>query len=114
MVIAVDFDFTICHSVWPGTGEPNWPVINKLKQLQSEGHHLILWTCREGKELEDAIKWCNEVGLVFEAINDNPPWLTEKFGRNCRKIGADYFLDDRALPIDKFLEKGFNIYEKEF
>lgn len=108
MTIAVDFDHTLCHSVWPGTGEPNRPVIEKLKKLQAEGHHLILWTCREGDLLDQAIAWCRNYGLEFEAINDNPKWLQEKFGNNCRKIGVDYFLDDRALPIDRFLEEGFD------
>lgn len=107
MVFAVDFDNTLCHSFWPNAGEPNWAVINKLKSIQSAGHQLVLWTCREGEELQLAVDWCQEHGLVFAAINDNPVWLQVKHGNNCRKIGADYFLDDRALPIDRFLSKNF-------
>lgn len=109
MVFAVDFDNTLCHSIWPNAGEPNWPVINKLKSIQAAGHCLVLWTCREGVELQIAVDWCREQGLVFEAVNDNPVWLQMKHGNNCRKIGADYFLDDRALSIERFLSDNFNV-----
>lgn len=106
-VLAVDFDHTLCHSVWPGTGAPNTQLIQKLKRVQAAGCHLVLWTCREGRLLEDAVQWCREQGLEFEAINDNPEWLKQEYGNNCRKIGAHYFLDDRALPIEWFLQMEF-------
>lgn len=32
MIIAVDFDGTLCRSVWPGIGEPNIVLINYIDQ----------------------------------------------------------------------------------
>ena len=37
MVIAVDFDGTLCFSAWPDVGEPNNPLINYLKIQQKAG-----------------------------------------------------------------------------
>ena len=47
-IIAVDFDGTLSKGRWPRAGVPNFLLIEKLIQLQQEGHKLILWTCREG------------------------------------------------------------------
>ena len=40
-IIAVDFDGTLCHGNWPGVGEPNQKLIDKLLKLQREGLSLI-------------------------------------------------------------------------
>ena len=34
LIIAVDFDGTLCHCNWPGVGEPNRILIDKLLKLQ--------------------------------------------------------------------------------
>lgn len=54
-VYAIDFDGTLCNNYFPEIGEPNIALIEYLKQLQTEGNILILWTCRCGQLLEDAI-----------------------------------------------------------
>lgn len=55
VIIAVDFDGTLCHGNWPDIGEPNIRLINKLLKLQRKGYKIILWTCREGEPLHQAI-----------------------------------------------------------
>lgn len=75
-IIAVDFDGTLCINQdvvnWPYLGQPNKELVEKLKALQDEGHVLILWTCREGELLEQAVAWCrNFCGINFDAVNDN-------------------------------------------
>ena len=40
---------------------------------------------------------CKEVGLVFDYVNENIPSRTKRFGNDCRKIGADIYLDDKAM-----------------
>lgn len=95
--IAVDFDGTLCHSAWPDIGEPRLELIYWLKRLQSEGHKIILWTCREKMFLVDAIVWCADHGLFFDAVNDNLEEHKEKYGSNCRKVFADWYIDDKAL-----------------
>ena len=96
-IIAVDFDGTLCYSEWPALGEPNKSLINYLKLLKSEGNKLILWTCRANEALSNAIVWCQEQGLEFDAINDNLPEIVEYYGNNSRKITCDWYIDDRAL-----------------
>lgn len=97
LIIAVDFDGTLCHSKWPDVGEPNISLIEYLKMQKSEGNKIILWTCRDGEALEKAITWCREYGLEFDAVNDNIPEIIEFFGGNPRKITCDYYIDDKAL-----------------
>jgi hypothetical protein len=99
MIYAVDFDGTLCVEKYPGIGEPRQNVIDFCKQKKAEGHKLILWTCRCGEYLEQAIKWCEEQGLIFDAINENLPERTAEYGGDCRKISADFYLDDKNLDI---------------
>lgn len=97
--IAIDFDGTICKSKYPDIGKPNWNIINQAIQEQAHGAGLILWTCREGELLSDAVRACVEWGLYFDAINDSLPEWKERFGSDCRKIGADEYWDDKAIPV---------------
>lgn len=53
-VIAIDFDGTLCENKYPEIGLPRWGVIFKALSEQENGAALILWTCRTGKELNDA------------------------------------------------------------
>ena len=74
--IAIDFDGTLCENNYPDIGEPNWNVIYEAIQEQKHGAGLILWTCREGKLLYDAMEACFDWGLQFDAINDSlPEWI---------------------------------------
>lgn len=94
-IIAVDFDGTLCENRWPEIGEPNWEVINYLKDQKKQGAKIILWTCREGIDAVNAIMWCEGHGLCPDACNENLPEMIERFGNDCRKISADEFIDDR-------------------
>ena len=96
-IIAVDFDGTLCYSEWPALGDPNLRLISYLRKWRDQGNKLILWTCRAGDALEDAIRWCREQKLEFDAVNDNLPEIVEMYGNNSRKITCDYYIDDRSL-----------------
>ena len=95
-IIAVDFDGTLSRARWPGVGVPNFLLIHKLIELQKAGHKIILWTCREGEALHNAIEWCKEMNLVFDAVNDNLPEVKELYGNNSRKISCDIYIDDKS------------------
>ena len=106
-IIAVDFDGTLCMNQdvdnWPYLGQPNKKLARKLKALQDEGHALILWTCREGELLEQAVAWCrNFCGINFDAVNDNIEATKTFFGGNSRKISCDYYIDDKGCTPDVF------------
>lgn len=106
-VIAVDFDGTLCMNKdaynWPYLGPPNMELVSRLKRLQSEGHILILWTCRDGESLVQAVKWCRDFcGITFDAINDNIEATKKFFGGNSRKISCDYYIDDKGCTPEVF------------
>ena len=98
-IIAVDFDGCLCENKWPEIGSPNWGAINELIRRKAEGDKVILWTCRADKMLEEAVLWCCNRGLKFDAVNDNLPENKEHFGNNCRKVFANEYWDDRAVPV---------------
>ncbi len=99
MVIAVDFDGCLCKNLWPEIGEPNVPLIEDPVKIRKDGARIVLWTCREGELLEKAVNWCRERGLEFDAVNDNTEEQKAHFGNNCRKVGADMYIDDKAVRI---------------
>lgn len=107
-IIAVDFDGTLCYSHFPDLGEPNLPMINRLKELKATGDYkLILWTCRNQQPLKDAVDFCTQYGLTFDTINENLPEILDLYGNiDSRKVTADYYLDDKSIfPI------GSHMYE---
>lgn len=99
-IYAVDFDGTLCENVWPNIGDPRDNILYMVKRLKRDGNKIILWTCREGVLLDEAVRWCGEQGLYFDAVNDNLEEHKEKFGDNSRKILADYYIDDKAVDPD--------------
>ena len=97
-IIAVDFDGTLCHDCYPSIGAPNLRLIYILRELRKKGTRLILWTCRCGEPLKDALRWSSYHGLEFDAVNENLPEILEKYGSDSRKIFADIYIDDRSFP----------------
>lgn len=95
MIIAVDFDGTIVEHKYPAIGREIPGAVETLKRIAGEGHKLILWTVRDGKLLDEAIRFCEQRGLVFYAVNANSPgdWSKE----TTRKLNADIFIDDCNL-----------------
>lgn len=103
-VIAVDFDGTLCTLAYPEIGKPNTALIQLLILVREQGAKLILWTCREMKMLDKAVAWCKEQGLEFDAINTNVIERIEQYGGNCRKVSADWYIDDKAISPEDFVE----------
>lgn len=99
MIYAIDFDGTLCINGYPNIGQPIYKTITFCKERKAEGHKLILWTCRSGKHLDEAVAWCKEQGLTFDAVNENLPEMIELFDNDCRKVFADYYIDDRNLVL---------------
>lgn len=99
MTYAIDFDGTLCENKWPDIGMPRRELIEFVKKEKSNGAQLILWTCRCGEALTQAVKWCEKQGIIFDAINENLPEQIAKFGDDSRKICADLYIDDKAIFI---------------
>lgn len=101
MIIAVDFDGVLCNNAFPDIGTPIYQNISLVRQLIDLGHEVVLWTSRADAELENAVKWCNDRGLHFSAINDNAPSniakYKTKYPNGTRKVYADVYIDDHSL-----------------
>lgn len=96
MIIAIDFDGTIVEHKYPKIGREIPFATDTIKRLIEKGHQVILWTYRAGKEMEEAVKYCEDKGIMFYAVNKSYPEeeLDESISR---KINADLFIDDRNI-----------------
>ena len=105
LILGVDFDGTLCEHKYPEIGNPKKTVIEFVQRRVAKGDKIILWTCRNGKELGAAIEWCGQQGIIISAVNDDIPEIKDSdFGRekSC-KIYCNYFIDDRNLSIANML-----------
>jgi len=94
--IAVDFDGTIVDHEYPAIGKEKLFAFITLKELQKRGALLIMWTFREGKELQEAVDYCSQNGIEFYAVNRNYPEEQWTDGTP-RKINVDIFIDDKNV-----------------
>lgn len=103
MIIAVDFDGVLCENQFPEIGPPNYEVISAIRELMDKGHEVVLWTSRNGQELKNAVKWCDDRGLHFCAVNEPAPSNAEAYEGMyevpTRKVYADVYIDDHNLEF---------------
>ena len=107
-IIGVDFDGTLAvtRGTYPRIQGPIQEIIDYVKSEQEEGAYLILITMRENEELVQAVEWCKEQGLEFDAVNDNLPHMKDFFKNNPRKIFCNEYLDDTNIGgIEVVLEQ---------
>jgi len=97
MKISVDFDGTIVEHRFPDIGKEMIFAFETLRALHKQGHQLVLWTIRTGKELDEAVAFCKKNGVEFYAVNKNYPEEIFEEGEISRKINADIFIDDRNV-----------------
>lgn len=100
MIIAVDFDGTIVEHRYPEIGKERPFATATLRQLIKDGHQLILWSVREGELLDEAVKWCEERGVRFHAVNANQDEDSADYPGSVqysRKLRAHMFIDDRNV-----------------
>lgn len=93
--IAVDFDGTIVEDKYPAIGRERPFALMTLRKLQEQGFILVLWTCRVGKELEEAVEFCRKGGVTFYAVNESFEGELYSGGKSPRKIDVDMYIDDR-------------------
>jgi len=124
--IAVDFDGTLCCSLYPLADAQNW--LNKLvlwyiKREQQKGTCIILWTCRtddvdstlDGDEiypnsLRDALKYLKALNFIPDLVNESPIERVELYGGSSRKVGADKYIDDKNVGLLGWLFRATHKY----
>ena len=98
-IIGVDFDGTLAvtKGSYPRIQKPIQEIIDYVLEEQRKGAYLILVTMREGDVLDQAVEWCKEQDIEFDAVNDNLPHMKEFFKNNPRKIFCNEYLDDTNI-----------------
>lgn len=96
MIIAVDYDGTLFDE-----GRINRGLIAQLRQAQRHGDTVILWTCREGRRLTEALDALHRAGFHPQFVNCNAPEAVRRLHHDPRKIFADLYIDDKAVQAWK-------------
>lgn len=96
MIIAVDFDGTICVSRYPKIIRLRF-LARPVLRWAHKRHTIILWTCRNGAALEEAVAWLDEHKVPYDYVNENPPEQIKLWGGDCRKVSADFYIDDKGV-----------------
>lgn len=107
MIIAVDFDGTLVEDKFPSIGKlkrsragGDGTFLEELIRLQQAGDKVILYTCREGEFLKEAVEFCKAHGLIFDAVNENVSSTLKWWnGKVSRKPFAHVYVDDRAVNL---------------
>lgn len=89
-LIAVDLDGTLSEGeCWSKTDEPTpiQPMIDYVNGLYRKGAHIIIYTARMPDMYQMTLAWLLKHGILFHGISMRV------------KIGADLYLDDKALNI---------------
>jgi len=97
MIIAIDFDGTICRGKYPNIDGLQPYAKEVINKLYDDGHFLIIWTCRENEMLLKALNWLLENGIKFHRVNDHNPDNLKKYGGNTRKVYAHLYIDDKQV-----------------
>lgn len=92
-IIAVDYDGTLYD------GQPNERLISALKREQARGAIVILWTCREGAGLHEAVEVLSRCGFKPNCVNRNHPLGIRTLGHDSRKVYADVYIDDKNARL---------------
>lgn len=91
MILAVDYDGTLAQGKTMNTA-----LIASLRRAQREGHIVILWTCRAGLRLREALTALRGYGFIPSLVNQNAPQTVARLGYDPRKILADVYIDDKG------------------
>lgn len=93
-LIAVDLDWTLCEwRFWKEWDEvkPIKERIDFVNSLYCKWWHIIIWTARFPKWYEITRKWLEDNWVMYHWISMHT------------KIGADLYIDDKALNIEDII-----------
>ncbi len=94
LTLAIDFDGTIVSHAYPNIGEPIKNAKEVMDRLMERGHKIVIWTARNGKDLEKVRNWLIKNKYHFECINKN---IINAPYRPWPKIYCDLFIEDRNV-----------------
>ena len=97
MIIAIDFDGTICRGTYPNIEGLQPDACKYINKMYADGHYIIIWTCRTGNRLLEAINFLLERGVRFSRVNDHNPANAAEYGVDGKKVYADVYIDDKQV-----------------
>lgn len=102
MIIAIDFDGTITDSPTASADELHLREGCKetIQALHDADHELILWTCRSGSLLQEALDFLTENGMWFDYINQQVDGIITSWEGDTRKVYADIYIDDKGFGVN--------------
>lgn len=109
LIICVDFDETIYPWNQAQIKICN-EVINTIKEAKQLGAYLILYTCRDGKLLDEAVEYCRDINLKIDDVNPTVPFKPDY----SLKPYCNIMLDDKCGLIEALdmLQKSINLYKE--
>jgi hydroxymethylpyrimidine pyrophosphatase-like HAD family hydrolase len=96
-IFAIDFDGTIVRDRYPDIGEPILDAIITIKEIKNLGHKIIIWSCRVEPQLTEMRDFLILNNIPFDYINENCPTKIAYYNNDTRKIGADFYIDDKMV-----------------
>lgn len=96
-IFAIDFDGTIVKDEYPEIGEPIPEAIETIRKVKKMGHKIIIWSCRVEPQLTQMRNYLISNDIPFDLINENCPLKISYYNNDTRKIGADYYIDDKMV-----------------
>ena len=108
VTIAIDFDGTVVKHHFPYVGEEIPLCVDIMKEyIEKYNVGWILDTMRADKELEDAIKWFGDRGVVLYGVGKDP---TQHQWTKSPKCYAPLSIDDRNVGTPLIYEYGERPY----
>lgn len=89
-LIAVDLDNTLCEGEFWGNTEPKpiQEMVDKVWEWYKKGAHIVIYTARHPRYFSQTNAWLLKYDVPFHGINMQ------------RKVGADIYIDDKALNVE--------------
>lgn len=95
--ISVDFDSTVVISQYPNIGKDNGNCVAILKRwVEQYNVGIILYTMRDGKQLEEAVNWFNERNIPLYGVQYEPNQHTWCSSNKCWSI---FSIDDHNVGV---------------
>ena len=117
-IFAIDFDNTIAREdCYPDVGELLPFAKEFVNRLYDDGAYIIIWTSRDIDSLHNVEKFLSDNKIKHHSINNPNHAMTNKYRNNPRKVGADWYLDDKTPGLRKedgtfdWLEAMRNFYD---
>ena len=118
VVLAVDFDGTICTAAYPEIGRERMGAREFINQLYEDGYYIIIHTCRTDDGEYPAAQMAKDFlrirDIKYHLFNENAKFVIDFYGCDTRKISADVYIDDKCLFDIPSWEEKYEIIKKRF